>query len=725
MMQGTAWRAPGRVLALSAGLCALAVLIVLWLALDAPQLGFRLRALDDVNSAGLRIESVDPASPARELPVGGTLLALRADNGARVELVAEDIIEESDFLSSYEGIAAFMQRQTQLRQLLEQPVLTAEVRAPNGQLQDYLLQPQLRRLSHLPSSFWIQIFVGAAAFLIGAWVFALRRGEWGARLLALNGCSILLFSFAASVYSSRELAIYGTEHRVLSALNHIGALSFGAAMIALFLMYPRPLLRPRQLLLLPTIFGIWLVADIARWVPDPATGNQLPTLLQMIGILLCIALQWWATRRDPRGRAALRWLGLSVGLGAGAFVAVVIAPVLFGDLPPLPQGIAFVFFLLIHSGVALGVSRYRLFELDEWAFRLLYYSGAVLLLFGVDATLIYALHLDPGASLGLAALAILLGWIPLRERLWGWAVARRRMSEDEMFRSVVDVAFAAQPQEREALWRSLLTRLFDPLELVPDGVPLQEPQLAEDGLELRLPAVAGATALIVRNPWAGRGLFGPAQLALARQLTNFMGWIEQSRSAYDRGAGEERRRIAADLHDDVCARLMTSLHRDGLEETRSTLREVLADIRTVASGLVGERRMLSSVGADLRHETGQRLDAAGIDFEWDHSGLNETRLEYFVYRALVACHREAISNVIRHSKATQVRVHLKRTDKELELSVEDNGVGLSGVGTVRPRGNGLNNLERRARSVGGEAHYESHQTGTRIRIVLPLEARKP
>jgi hypothetical protein len=56
------------VLALSAGLCALAVLIVLWLALAAPQLGFRLRPLDDVNSAGLRIESVDPAGTASELP---------------------------------------------------------------------------------------------------------------------------------------------------------------------------------------------------------------------------------------------------------------------------------------------------------------------------------------------------------------------------------------------------------------------------------------------------------------------------------------------------------------------------------------------------------------------------------------------------------------------------------------------------------------------------------
>lgn len=49
----------------------------------------------------------------------------------------------------------------------------------------------------------------------------------------------------------------------------------------------------------------------------------------------------------------------------------IIAPNLVGLPPMLSQGVAFLFFLLIYVGVALGVARYRLFQLDEWAFRIL------------------------------------------------------------------------------------------------------------------------------------------------------------------------------------------------------------------------------------------------------------------------------------------------------------------------------------------------------------------
>jgi hypothetical protein len=71
-------------------------------------------------------------------------------------------------------------------------------------------------------------------------------------------------------------------------------------------------------------------------------------MLEMLGIFFAAAAQYWRSRGDPAARAVVRWFGLSVAVGAGAFVFTVIAPSLVGLTPGLPQGYAFAFFLLIH-----------------------------------------------------------------------------------------------------------------------------------------------------------------------------------------------------------------------------------------------------------------------------------------------------------------------------------------------------------------------------------------
>ncbi|MEZ5764031.1 MAG: hypothetical protein R3D69_07075 [Xanthobacteraceae bacterium] len=68
---------------------------------------------------------------------------------------------------------------------------------------------------------------------------------------------------------------------------------------------------------------------------------QLPTLLAMLSIVGIVACNRFVNRGDPRARAALGWLGLSVIVGAGAFVSLIIAPILFDPVPPLHQGYAF------------------------------------------------------------------------------------------------------------------------------------------------------------------------------------------------------------------------------------------------------------------------------------------------------------------------------------------------------------------------------------------------
>lgn len=69
------------------------------------------------------------------------------------------------------------------------------------------------------------------------------------------------------------------------------------------------------------------------------------------------------------------------------------------------------------GGVAIGVARYRLFELEGWAFGVLFYVAGVLLLVLLDAFLIFVLSLDRVPALGLSLMAVALLYLPLRDAL--------------------------------------------------------------------------------------------------------------------------------------------------------------------------------------------------------------------------------------------------------------------------------------------------------------------
>lgn len=713
---------PNRIMQTAALICVGACLLVFWLVLNQPWLGMTLAP--QAEPSAVRIVAVDPDGPARLVPVPSRLVAIGSDNGSRIELVTGDLVEEPDTLQTYAIAAQFMQRQTSLANMLRDKRVTLHVESERGPL-EVIVTPARRPVTDLPSSFWVQFITGMGSLLLGAWVLALRPQDLPTRLFALAGAMIMISAYGAAVYSSRELAIDGGLVRVLSALNHIGALGFGAAMIALFLLYPRPLVNPRLLLALPAITIAWLAIDILRLPEEQATGAQLPILTYMLVLVGAIGVQWFATRRDPRGRAALRWLGLSVIVGAGAFVVLIIAPILVNVAPVMQQGHAFGFFLLIYAGLALGVSRYRLFDLDEWAFRVMFYTGGVALLLAVDALLLYVMHLQHDVSFSIALLALAFIYLPARDGLRARLQPRSRVESHELFREVVDVTFAASAQERSGRWHGLLRRLFDPLVMTPFEPAVGDVEIGQEGLEVRLPAVADTPSLQLRYPWRGEKLFGSSDRDLARELVRLMRYVEVSRDAFERGGVEERRRIARDLHDDVGARLLSGLYKTEVTDTHRVLRDALADIRTIVSGLSADQLPLGQVIAALRHEGGERLAAAGIDLHWPLAAVDDSAklLDYRIYRSIASAHREIVSNVIRHAQAKRVDVTVTQEDQMLSIRITDDGIGLDPANANgNAQGNGLRGIIRRLDDLGGSFAALPVARGSAFEIRIPLIA---
>lgn len=693
-------------------LCAVVVCVALGaaatvLAVQQPWLGLRLSA----DLTAVRIDATQGPAAAIRAPA-----VLEAVGGRQVRPL--DLTPEPDVLETFDAVYDFRRGQDALAGALDGPVVL-QVREADAAPRAVTVSPRATRpLVTLPAVFWVQIAVGSVAFLIGAWVWTLKPMDWPARLFALSSVAMVFATHSAAVYSTRELALPADVFRALSVANGAGAGGFGAAMIGLFLLYPRRLVKTAWVALPAAVAFAWWSVWALEIAPVP-TLSQFLMMTEMLLILVILGVQVWATRNSPIDRSVLTYLGLSVAVGAGAFVFSNAAPVLLGFGSVVNQGYAFVSFLIIYVGLALGLRRYRLFEMGEWAFRILFYTGAALAFLALDAALIWGLQLAPGNALGLAMISIAFLYLPLRDVLWRRTVARRKVREDELFEQVMQTAFANSPAERAERWVGIIERLFAPLEITPLDAGPPEPQASDEGLTLTLPATADAPALMLRFPFEGRGMFAPTHLKLAQQLTRLMRHADQNRDAFERGAARERKRIARDLHDDVGARLLSGLHKPDVDQTREVLREAIADMRTIVGGLTGAALPLSKVVAEMRHETGRRLEGAGIDLAWPISDVDadETPLTYRVYKNWGSAHREIVTNAIKHAGASRVSVGIERLGDLLVLTIADDGKGLSGR---KAGGNGLGNVEKRMAELGGCVDYPTIEIGHCVKVTIPL-----
>jgi signal transduction histidine kinase len=79
--------------------------------------------------------------------------------------------------------------------------------------------------------------------------------------------------------------------------------------------------------------------------------------------------------------------------------------------------------------------------------------------------------------------------------------------------------------------------------------------------------------------------------------------------------------------------------------------------------------------------------------------------------------KEALHNILQHSGATEAVLALETLKHRLSIEVRDNGCGFH---QTSPRGNGLNNMEKRLQSIGGTCLIESRPgEGTSVRFDIP------
>ena len=185
----------------------------------------------------------------------------------------------------------------------------------------------------------------------------------------------------------------------------------------------------------------------------------------------------------------------------------------------------------------------------------------------------------------------------------------------------------------------------------------------------------------------------------------------------------ERKRIAADLHDDLGAKLLTIVHTSESDRISTLAREALEEMRLSVRGLTGKPVHLIDALGDWRAEVVSRLGQANILAEWKSPAEDVVHtLQARSYVQTTRILRESVSNIIKHSGATNATISSTVERGDFILTIQDNGQGIpSGLEGRLDRGHGMASMKSRAKQMHGQCLVESGPGwGTVIRLTIPL-----
>ena len=184
----------------------------------------------------------------------------------------------------------------------------------------------------------------------------------------------------------------------------------------------------------------------------------------------------------------------------------------------------------------------------------------------------------------------------------------------------------------------------------------------------------------------------------------------------------ERTRILRDMHDGVGSHISTAIRqlesgRASQDEVLHTLRDSLDQLKLSIDAMNLPPGDITALLANLRYRLEPRLKVSDIELQWDVDLLPPlVRLDDKAMRHLQFMVFEAISNVLQHAHASELRVELRSTAHGgAQLRVIDNGCGFEPAGVTR---RGLGSLRERAAVVDAALCITSAPGKTTVEIVL-------
>jgi signal transduction histidine kinase len=251
--------------------------------------------------------------------------------------------------------------------------------------------------------------------------------------------------------------------------------------------------------------------------------------------------------------------------------------------------------------------------------------------------------------------------------------------------------------------------------------------------------VSHVTSIVIRNVALCLLAIAAGDVIRSRRVSELR-LVEKAEQETLRRVGEERLRIAREIHD-VVAHAMTAinvqagvaahlLERDprqaygALRSIKQTSGDALTDLRSTLNVLrdpaqsapLGPPAVLDDI-TDLTG--GLRAAGVAVELELDATGDIPATVQSTGYRIV----QEALTNVARHAEASSARVSVRREPDAVTIEVVDDGVANLATANGASTGNGLRGMRERAAALGGTLEAAPvAPSGWRVQARLPIHS---
>ena len=622
------------------------------------------------------------------------------------------LLEEPDVLPGYAAMNDFFRA----HQFLESALTSGSLSLQDENGNAVAISSSSRSLVSLPGLFWLQLICGLSGMVICLLVWVPARSDIAINSFALTGLSYVLFSSAAAIYSTRELFMPGQLFALLSGINHFGALLFSASLGAFLWNYPRQAPSIWFSGMFYLLFAVAIVVDQAQLVTTPAAGFHS----WVMGIFLLglggAFWQAWKTRGHRQDRIALRWTVLSIVLGTVFFAGGMIVPAMLTMPTPASQGLLFTTFLLMYLGMAMGVVRHRLFNLEPWWFSLWSWLLGGLVIMLTDLLLATLLTLSGPATLALSV--ALIGWLyfPVRQYLWGKLIRNQRQGLDSWLSQALPAMLQEQQNAPEQSGiAAALQAVFSPLSLKRAEGPVANVSIEDNGNRLLVPDSKEPHHFELLHPHDGQRVFSRHDVETSKLVLALHTLVNQTRTAREEGASEERNRIRRDMHDDLGAKLLHLLHKSPAD-SKPLVREAIADLRDLLKAMEGHALSLDAAASQWREETSLRCRDHDVTLQWNENIIPAT-LHAMQFSETTRIIREAVSNALKHSETPLLSVTLHGDTDKLNIIIANSGLDPSA--TPGPQ-RGLNIMQFRASKIGGGFEFGIADQHWQVLLSVPV-----
>jgi ligand-binding sensor domain-containing protein/two-component sensor histidine kinase len=189
-----------------------------------------------------------------------------------------------------------------------------------------------------------------------------------------------------------------------------------------------------------------------------------------------------------------------------------------------------------------------------------------------------------------------------------------------------------------------------------------------------------------------------------------------------------RLKISSDLHDDVGGILAALAirsevisnntsddHKNEFRKMSELSRKALSQMRDIVWTVDSRKNKFSDLQSKIEEYAGELLAENGINYTFElDKELENLKLDENKKSQLLMICKEALTNILKHSGAENVKISLSQSEKNLKFVIQDDG---KSEGVISKAGSGIQNMEMRANKMDGTFDFATGN-GTKITITL-------